>query len=99
MAIVAMWKCDRDGSMFDDKKEADAYDKMLELGEQFTALLESQVKDVDEKAAEAFGLLLAKNKELIVQACKGKPEALNEIVNPGAAGSVTDISSKSAAST
>ncbi len=84
MAVVAMWKCDRDDSMFEDKKEADAYDKMLELGEQFTALLESQIAGVDEKAAEAFGLLLAKNKELLVQACKGRPDALNELVNPSA---------------
>ena len=96
MAIVAMWKCDRDGSMFDDKKEADAYDKMLELGEQFTALLESQVPGVDEKAAEAFGLLLAKNKELIVQACKGKPEVIGEILNPTDDSTVTDISSATA---
>jgi len=88
MAVVAMWKCDRDDSMFDNKKDADAYDKMLELGEQFTMMIESQIKGVDEKAAEAFGLLLAKNKELLVQACKGRPEALDELVN-GAA--VTDI--------
>jgi dsDNA-binding SOS-regulon protein len=88
MAVVAMWKCDRDDSMFDNKKDADAYDKMLELGEQFTMMIESQIKGVDERAAEAFGLLLAKNKELLMQACKGRPEALAELVN-GA--SVTDI--------
>lgn len=99
MAIVAMWKCDRDGSMFDDKKEADAYDKMLELAEQFTALLESQIADVDEKSAEAFGLLLAKNKDLVVQACKGKPEILNELLDPdtGTSDSVTEITSQSKA--
>ena len=91
MAVVAMWKCDRDDSMFDDKKEADAYDKMLELGEQFTALLESQIVGVDEKAAEAFGLLLAKNKDLLVQACKGRPEALSELVNPQSTAAI-DIS-------
>lgn len=91
MAVVAMWQCDRDGSMFDNKKEADAYDKMLELAEQFTALLENQVANIDEKAAEQFGLLLATNKELVAQACKGSPEKLAEILNPTA--SVTDISS------
>lgn len=90
MAVVAMWKCDRDNSMFDDKKQADAYDKMLELGEQFTALLESQIEGVDEKSAEAFGLLLAKNKELLIQACKGKPEVLGELLSPA---TVTEINS------
>jgi dsDNA-binding SOS-regulon protein len=89
MAVVAMWKCDRDDSMFDDKKQADAYDKMLELAERFTALLEDQIAGVDEKSAEAFGLLLAKNKEQIIQACKGKPEALDNVLNPS---SVTEIS-------
>ena len=93
MAVVAMWQCDRDGSMFDNKKEADAYDKMLELAEQFTALLESQVAGIDEKSAEQFGLLLANNKELVVQACKGSPEKLTAILNPSA--SVTDISAVS----
>ena len=93
MPVIAMWKCDRDGSMFENKKDADAHDKMLELGEQFTMLIESQLKDVDEAQAESFGLLLAKNKELIVQACKGKPESLDEIINPQ---NVTDISEASA---
>mgnify|MGYP003384753459 FL=1 len=95
MAVVAIWKCDRDGSMFEDKKQADAYDKMLELGEQFAALLESQIEGIDEKSAEAFGLLLAKNKELIVQACKGKSDALDELINPA---SVTDINEAKVAS-
>lgn len=95
MAVVAMWKCDRDQSMFDNKKEADAYDKMLELGEQFTMILEKQIKGVDEKAAEAFGLLLAKNKELLIQACKGRLEALEEFVSPT---DVTDINKVKAVS-
>ncbi len=90
MAVVAMWKCDRDGTMFDEKKQADAYDKMLELGEQFTTLLEQHIDGVDEKAAEALGLLLAENKELVVQARKGKPEALDELINPS---TVADINS------
>ena len=34
MAVIAVWKCDRDGTMFADKKEAEEYDKMLELSSQ-----------------------------------------------------------------
>jgi dsDNA-binding SOS-regulon protein len=82
MAVIAMWKCDRDGTMFENKKNADAHDKMLELGERFTALLESQIKGIDEIQAESFGLLLAKNKDLITLACKGKPQVLDQIINP-----------------
>ncbi len=80
MAVISMWKCDRDNSMFDNKKEADAHDKMLELAEQFSLLLEKVVPQVDEKAAEEFGLVLARNKERVLQACKGKPEAIAEII-------------------
>ncbi|MCW8889666.1 MAG: YebG family protein [Sedimenticola sp.] len=75
--------------MFDNKKEADAHDKMLELAEQFSMLLEKVVPQVDEKAAEEFGLVLARNKELVMQACKGKPEVMAEI--PMEEGNVTKL--------
>ena len=82
MAVIAMWKCDRDGKMFDNKKDAEAYDKELELGYAFTQILEQIIPDIDEQKAEEFGLVLARNKEQVVQACKGKPEALDVILNP-----------------
>ncbi len=79
MAIVAMWKCDRDDSMFDSKKDADAHDKMLELAENFGLLLEKKIAGISEKDAENIGLLLSKNKDTLIAACKGKPELLLEI--------------------
>lgn len=81
MAVIAMWKCDRDDTMFDNKKEADAYDKMLELGEVFTRLLEQVIPGVDENKADEFGLILARNKEQVVLACKGKIEAMEEVIS------------------
>ncbi len=80
MAVIAMWKCDRDGAMFDDKKAADAHDKMLELGDVFTRLLEQVVPDIDELKAEEFGLILARNKEQVILACKGRVEAMEEVI-------------------
>ena len=79
MAVVAKWMCDRDNTMFDSKKDADAYDKMLELGEYFTALIEEHIPGVDGTKAEDFGIFLARHKEEIMQACKGKPELLAEL--------------------
>ncbi len=79
MAVVPMWKCDRDGSMFDNKKDAEAHDKMLELAGAFTLLIEKNVKQITESEAEELGLLLANNKEVLIQACKGKPELLEDI--------------------
>ncbi|MES9855500.1 MAG: YebG family protein [Sedimenticola sp.] len=90
MAVIPMWMCDRDESMHDSKKEADAHDKMLELAEQFTLLLEEHVKNINEKEAEEFGLLLARNKEQLILACKGKPEVLTQL-NESGEGNVTPI--------
>ena len=80
MAVIAMWKCDRDGTMFDDKKAADAHDKMLELGDVFTRLLEQVVPGVDEAKAEEFGLIMARHKDQVVLACKGKIDAMDEVI-------------------
>ncbi|MGQ9427203.1 YebG family protein [Gilvimarinus sp. F26214L] len=76
MAVVAVWKCDRDGSMFDDKKAADEHDKMLELAECITCLIEAEVPGVGDEAAENIGLVLARRKDDLAKACKGKPELL-----------------------
>ena len=79
MAVVAMWKCDRDDAMFDSKKDADAHDKMLELAENFSLLFEKQIAGMSEQDAENIGLLLSKNKNILIAACKGQPGLLLEI--------------------
>ena len=94
MAVVAMWKCDRDGSMFSDKKDADAHDRMLELAEAFSELL-TQHSSISEQDAEQLGLLLSRNKEHLMAACKGKPEALSEVSAEEAASNVTPLAAKS----
>lgn len=76
MAVVAMWKCDRDDTMFDNKKEADAYDKMLELAESFTEFLSQKLEGISEQDAENIGLLLSRNKNALMAACKGNTELL-----------------------
>ena len=78
MAVVAVWKCDRDGAMFDNKKDAEEHDKMLELAANITALIERNVEGISEEASEEIGLMLAKRREVLAKACKGKPEALLE---------------------
>ena len=76
MAVIAVWKCDRDGSMFANKKDAEEHDKMLELAENISALIEHNVTGISDEQSEAIGLLLAKRREDLAKACKGKPEAL-----------------------
>jgi len=79
MAVVAMWKCDRDDTMFDNKKDADAHDRMLELAENFSLLLGRQIDGISEQDAENIGLLLSKNKHVLIAACKGNPDLLLDI--------------------
>jgi dsDNA-binding SOS-regulon protein len=76
MAVIAVWKCDRDNSMFANKKDAEEHDKMLELAANITALIESNIDGIDEKHSEAIGILLSEHRENLAKACKGKPEAL-----------------------
>lgn len=78
MAVVAVWKCDRDGAMFDNKKDAEEHDKMLELAANITSLIERHIDGISEQAGEEIGLLLAKRRDDLAKACKGKPEVLLE---------------------
>ncbi len=93
MAIIAVWKCDRDGKMFNDKKEAEIHDKMLELAANITSFIETALPDINETHSEAIGLLLAERRDLLAQACKGKPDAILEPINkaPAADNTVTPL--------
>lgn len=82
MAVIAVWQCDRDGTMFQDKKEAEEYDKMLELAENISELLNQHVSGGNREHNEAVGLFLAKHRDLLARACKGKPELLLEEIAP-----------------
>lgn len=81
MAVIAVWQCDRDGSMFEDRKLAEEHDKYLELAANITELIESQIPGIDEKHSEAIGLLLAQRREQLAKACKGKPDELLQPFN------------------
>jgi dsDNA-binding SOS-regulon protein len=95
VAVVAMWKCDRDDTMFDSKKDADSHDKMLELAESFGLLFEKQVEGISEKDAEKIGLLLSKNKSVLIAACKGNPDLLLDIGSENQeASNVTPLAAK-----
>ena len=76
MSVVAVWLCDRDGSMFEDRKLAEEHDKYLELAANITQLIEDNIEGIDERHSEAIGLLLAQRRDLLAKACKGKPDEL-----------------------
>ncbi len=78
MGVIAVWKCDRDGAMFDNKKDAEEHDKMLELAANITSLIEQHIDGLNDSQGEEIGLLLARRRDSLAKACKGKPEALLE---------------------
>jgi len=82
--------------MFDNKKDADAHDRMLELAENFSLLLGRQIEGISEKDAENIGLLLSKNKSVLIAACKGNPDLLLDIGSDGPqeASNITPLAAK-----
>jgi hypothetical protein len=65
--------------MFNNKKDADAHDKMLELAENFSLFLGKHIAGISELDSENIGLLLSMNKDVLIAACKGNPELLLDI--------------------
>lgn len=77
MAVVTLYMSDRDTSKtFISKKEADEYDKLLELAEAVTFFLEKNISDLSEQQGEEIGHLIAQNKESFTLAFKGKTDAM-----------------------
>jgi hypothetical protein len=84
MAVVTLFMSDRDTSKtFTSKKEADEYDKLLELAEAVSYFLEQNITDLSEQQSEDIGHLIARNKEVFVQAFKGKTETMLGVPNNG----------------
>ena len=83
MAVVTFYLSDRDPEqrMFKSKKEADEYDKKLELAESLSTFIGQQVESVSEEMAETLGLLIAEHKDRIMLAFKGKPQSLFEVTD------------------
>ncbi len=77
MAVIPMWKCDRDGVMFTSKRDADEYDKMLETGEALSAAIRTAVPALAEAQAMEIGLFLSRNRDAVVKALKGSAEELS----------------------
>lgn len=93
MAVVTLYMSDRDkNKTFTDKKEADNYDKMLELAETVSVWMEKEISGISEEQAEAIGLLLAENKDTLMKAIKGKPSVLLANAEDAEEENVTSIS-------
>ena len=77
MAVITRFVVVRNGveldRVFTVKKEAEAYDKMLDAAEQLATFIKSSALDVavDEQTIDAVAILLAKNGPEVVKILKG----------------------------
>ncbi len=79
MAVIVKYVVVRNGvekMTFTTKKEADAYDKMLDVADNLFEFIETSEIEVEEKQLEDLSLFLSQNKDAVISILKGsKPKA------------------------
>lgn len=78
MAVIIKYVVERDGvekMTFSSKKEADAYDKMLDIADQLQDWLQQSPLQLDDEQTEALALHLAEQKDELLTLLKGAPAA------------------------
>ena len=101
MAVVVKYVVERNGverMTFTSKKEADAYDKMLDVAESLEDMLSKVDVPLSEQQVESLALEIAKQKDDFINVLKGskpsqpkKSKADNEAVDEKAEKNVTPI--------
>lgn len=74
MAVIIKYIVERKGiekMTFTSKKDADAYDKLLDSADQLSDFLNESPLELDEGQREELGLFLATNKEIVQKLFKG----------------------------
>ncbi len=79
MAVIVKYIVVRNGEekmTFATKKEADAYDKMLDIADNLFEFLENSKIKLNDDQLEAISLLMAENKDTLIPILRGvKPKA------------------------
>jgi len=74
VAVIIKYIVERKGvekMTFTSKKEADAYDKMLDSADQLAEFLSASSVTLDDQQLEELGLYLASNKDIVQGLFKG----------------------------
>ncbi|UQY33258.1 YebG family protein [Pseudomonas fulva] len=80
MAVEVVYRSSRDPErLFMDKAEADRHDKMLELAELLSEVLQKAVPSLSEDQGEELGIYMARNRDVFAKAFKNQPDALGEL--------------------
>lgn len=86
MAVIIKYIVERKGvekMTFTSKKEADAYDKMLDSADQLAEFLSASSVSLDDQQLEELGLYLASNKDIVQGLFKGSDFADLKEKTPG----------------
>lgn len=81
MAVIVKYIVVRNGvekMTFATKKEADAYDKMLDIADNLFAFIETAGFDINETVLEDLSLFLAENRDSAVSILRGSKPASGE---------------------
>ncbi|WP_070887559.1 YebG family protein [Pseudomonas sp. D1-3] len=80
MAVEVVYRSSRDPErLFMDKAEADRHDRMLELAELLSEVLQKAVPSLSEDQGEELGIYMARNRDVFAKAFKNQPDALGEL--------------------
>ncbi len=74
MAIIVKYVVEHNGEeklVTTDKKEADKYDKMLDVADNLSSYISAKGIQLDAAMAEELTIMLAKNKEIVGKLLKG----------------------------
>lgn len=74
MAVITKFVVVREGvekMTFTSKKEADAYDKMLDIADQLTPFVANSELELDDNVCEKLAFYMAQNKEELLSLLKG----------------------------
>ncbi|MBA3980957.1 MAG: hypothetical protein C0462_10200 [Alcanivorax sp.] len=87
MAVEVVYRSSRDlEQLFMDKAEADRHDKMLELAERLTSVLQKAEPSLSEEQGENLGIFMARHRAIFAKAFKSQADALDELDSPSAEG-------------
>ena len=94
MAVIIKYIVERKGvekMTFTSKKEADAYDKMLDSADQIALFLSESPVSLDDQQLEELGLYVASNKDVLQNLFKGQVFSSESIDKVESSDSLTSL--------
>ena len=94
MAVIVQYIVERNGIQkmtYTDKKEAEEYDKQLEISENLFVLLETAGVAISEEQLDQISFFLAKNKEETISILKGSKSKANAVEKTKPAKAKTEV--------